>query len=117
MPFGTKFLIGAFTLSGVVHFVKPDTFYALIPPFIGSALFWTLLSGAFELICAWGLWKQKWWAPRLTIIVLAVVWVGNWWYAISQLVIGWSVVAAIALLRLPLQIPMFIWAKNSPVKQ
>lgn len=115
MPFGTKFLIGAFTFSGIVHFVNPSVFYALIPPFLGSPLFWTLLSGAFELICAWGLFKKRWWAPRLTVIVLATVWVGNWWFAIDQVQAGWSAIAIAAWLRLPLQIPMFIWAKNSPI--
>ncbi len=37
--------------------------------------------------------------------------------AFEQLDGGWTTVAVVAWLRLPLQVPMFIWAKNSPVKQ
>lgn len=118
MPWGTKGLIGAFTLSGVVHMVKPQVFYPLIPPELGSPKALTYASGVAELACAAGLASRQPWAPKATAAVLAGVWVGNWWMAIEAtrakrrqpaLIIGsWA--------RVPLQIPMIRAALRSPVR-
>lgn len=118
MPWGTTALIGAFTLSGVVHLVKPRVFYPLIPPGLGSRKALTYASGVAELVCAAGLATRQTWAPRATAAVLAGVWVGNWWMAIEAtratprrpaLVVGsWA--------RVPLQVPMIRAALRSPVR-
>lgn len=114
LPGGTKFLIGAFTLSGAVHLAKPDVFYSLIPPALGSPLAWTVASGILELICAIALYRRTWWAPYLTTAALATVWVGNWWMAYDLIDAGNTVALVIAVARLPLQIPLLIWAWRSP---
>ena len=116
LPGGTRFLIGAFTLSGVVHLLKPSVFFDLIPPALGSPLFWTVASGILELVCAFALYQRYWWAPYLTTGALAVVWVGNWWMAISLISGGFSASLVVAVLRLPLQIPMMMWAWRSPTR-
>ena len=118
MPVGTKGLIGAFALSGVVHLVKPQVFYPLIPRWLGSRQAVTYASGVAELVCAAGLATRQPWAPKATAAVLAGVWVGNWWMAIEAtranprqpaLVVGsWA--------RVPLQIPMIRAALRSPVR-
>lgn len=118
LPGGTKALIGAFTLSGAVHMVRPQVFYPLIPPGLGSPKVLTYASGVAELVCAAGLATRQPWAPKATAAVLAGVWVGNWWMAIEAtrstprqpaLVVGsWA--------RLPLQIPMIRAALRSPVR-
>lgn len=118
LPGGTKALIAAFTVSGVVHMVKPQVFYPLIPPGLGSPKALTYASGVAELACAAGLATRQPWAPKATAAVLAGVWVGNWWMAIEAarahprnpaLVVGsWA--------RIPLQIPMIKAALRSPVR-
>jgi uncharacterized membrane protein len=119
LPFGTKGLIGAFGLSGAVHLVKPDVFYPLIPPALGSPRAWTYASGVVELACAAGLATRAPWAPKATAAALVGVWAGNWWMAIAAtrskrrrptlIAVSWA--------RIPLQIPMIRAALNSPVRQ
>lgn len=116
LPRGTKFLIGAFTLSGTVHLAKPDAFYALIPPALGSPMFWTVASGAVELICAVALFKRFWWAPYLAVATLAIVWVGNWWMAYDLLDANNTAALIVAVVRLPLQIPLMVWAWRTPTR-
>lgn len=119
LPVGTKALIGAFGVSGVVHMVRPQVFYPLIPPAMGSPKAWTYASGVAELACAAGLASRQPWAPKATAAVLAAVWVGNWWMAIdatratprnTAMVVG-------SWLRVPLQVPMIKAALASPVRE
>lgn len=114
LPGGTKFLIGAFTLSGVVHLVKPDVFVSMIPPALGVANAWVIGSGVVELFCAFALFRRFWWARHLTVVTLAAIWVGNWWMAYDLLNSDNRIALAVAIIRLPLQIPMMIWAWRSP---
>lgn len=47
---------GFFVLGGALHFVMPEMYDRMIPPFLpGSARGWTLLSGAFEILGGLGL--------------------------------------------------------------
>ena len=117
LPLGTKILFTIFLVSGFFHIFNPGVFEPLIPPFLGSKLFWIYLSGVAELLCAYGLLKRKSWAPKFTSVVLVIIWVGNWWYAID---VTWFKDSSIFLiigswLRLPLQIPLIKWALKSPV--
>jgi uncharacterized membrane protein len=44
-------LISAFyTFAGVMHFVKPEYFLAIVPPYLPAPLALVLISGAFEII-------------------------------------------------------------------
>lgn len=117
-PLGTKLLIGAFSVSGVAHFVRPEVFYPLIPPQLGSPRAWTYASGAAELVCAAGLATRQRWAPQTTAAVLSAVWVGNWWIAVrasrAPRTSRWLKAALWA--RVPLQVPMITAALKSPVK-
>jgi uncharacterized membrane protein len=118
LPLGTKALVVAFTTSGVVHMVRPQVFYPLIPPQLGSVKGWTYASGVAELVCAAGLASRQPWAPQATAAVLAGVWVGNWWLAIRVTRSGktspWLKAGMWA--RVPLQIPMIKAALRSPVR-
>jgi len=115
-PVGTRVLIGIFTVSGTFHLLTPHIFYALIPPWLGSPYFWAVSSGVAELLCAVGLLTRQPWAPKFTAMVLLGIWVGNWYYAIMAISGSSVVLAAVAWLRLPLQIPMIRWALASPTK-
>lgn len=118
LPLGTKIIIFLFLLSGSFHLINPGVFQALVPPVLGGQNFWIFLSGILEIICAIGLLTRQKWAPKFTALVLFVIWVGNWWYAIDvtfNLESSWFLILG-SWLRLPLQIPLIQWALRTPVK-
>jgi uncharacterized membrane protein len=117
MAAGTNIVIGAFTVSGVVHLVRPQVFEPLIPRQLGDPTPWVLGSGAVELACAAGLAARMKWAPAAAAATLTVIWVGNMQMAVDvqrsrrpawQKALAWG--------RLPLQIPMIRAALASPTR-
>jgi uncharacterized membrane protein len=117
LPWGTRIVAGAFTLSGVVHLARPAVFEPLIPDFLGDPTPWVIGSGIAELVCAAGLLTRRRWAPAATTATLAVIWVGNWQMAIDVTAANESAAAVAAVwARLPLQIPLMVWAWRSPVR-
>lgn len=117
LPVGSKILVTVFILSGVGHLINPEIFLSLIPPFLPAPYFWIYASGVLELICAVGLLLRLQWAPLATAALLLIVWVGNWWAAIDLTTQGFSAGVIATWVRVPLQIPLIIWAYRSPVKQ
>jgi uncharacterized membrane protein len=118
LPIGSKILVFIFLLSGTFHLVNPEVFESLIPPFLGTESLWILGSGITEIIAALGILTKQKWAPKFTALVLMVIWVGNWWYAIDvtfNLESSWFLILG-SWLRLPLQIPLIQWALRTPVK-
>ena len=118
LPIGTKIIVFIFLLSGSFHLINPGVFQALIPPMLGMQNFWIVSSGILEIACAIGLLMKQKWAPKFTALVLFVIWVGNWWYAIDvtfNLESSWLLIIG-SWLRLPLQIPLIQWALRTPVK-
>lgn len=118
LPVGTRVVVTAFAVSGVVHMVAPRVFDPLIPPQLGPPRPWVLGSGVAELACAGGLAARQPWAPAATTATLAGVWVGNLHMAVhwqrSRRPAAWK---ALAWARLPLQVPLMVWAWRSPVKE
>ncbi|HEY3669510.1 MAG TPA: hypothetical protein VGN51_01135 [Acidimicrobiia bacterium] len=98
--------------AGVAHFVAPDGFDAIVPHVLpGSERFWTTLSGVVELALAVGMvWpRTRRRAATLAAVFFVVVFPANIKDAVDA-----STRAAteftLALLRLPLQIPLIWWA-------
>ncbi len=117
MELGAKAVVGAFTLSGVVHMVRPQVFEPLIPRQLGNPRPWVYGSGVAELACAAGLATRQKWAPAATTATLAVVLVGNVQMALDMQRSrrpGWQKAAAWA--RVPMQIPMMRAAWNAPTR-
>ena len=116
LPWGTRIVAGAFLTSGVVHLVRPQVFRTLIPRWLGDPKPWVLGSGAAELVCAAGLLARQRWAPGATAATLTVIWVGNAKMAIDiqQDPDSSALAKAAAWLRMPLQIPLIVWAWRSP---
>ena len=113
---GTWIVIALFTASGILHLVNPSAFLWLMPewtPFVNELI---VISGFAELIAAFGLAFRLRWAPIFTALVLLGVWPANWWFAVD--VLGqddlWLAIAAWA--RLPLQIPLILWAWRSETR-
>ena len=94
--------------SGVLHFAAPKPYDQLIPPFLGPPRPWVVGSGAVELACAAALVSPR--ARRAgavaTAAVLVAVFPGNVYMAVSP----GRVPRWLALARLPLQVPLVLWA-------
>lgn len=101
--------------AGVSHFTNPEFFDAIIPDWIpGPVRAWTLASGVVEIACALLL------IPRATrkkgALLALATFIGVWPANISAALEGGYDLdppgdsAAVAWLRVPLQIPMFVWA-------
>lgn len=108
-------LIGMLAGVGTLHFVHPQTFDGLVPRSLGNARTWTYLSGAAELTGAALLAHPRtrrfggWWAA----ILLVAVFPGNVKAALDGGTRGAPAPldsAAAAWARLPLQIPLVLWA-------
>jgi uncharacterized membrane protein len=105
-------LAAVLLVAGTAHFVSPQGFDDIVPRVLpGSAGAWTALSGIVELVLAAGIvWPRTRRAcATVTAVFFVVVFPAN-----VQMAIDWwsrsGPDAAIALLRLPLQVPLIWWA-------
>ncbi|WP_424466250.1 DoxX family protein [Pseudoclavibacter helvolus] len=105
-----------FTLSGVVHLVKPSVFEAIIPkPIRGRARELVVASGVAELACALGLLHPATRAVSglASAAVLLAVWPANAQMsvdlgrrALRKRNTGSALAFAVSVARLPLQVPL-----------
>lgn len=116
LPAGTWVVLGAFAISGTVHLVRPQVFEPLVPRILPAPRATVLVSGVAELACALGLASRQPWAPGASAALLLGVWPGNWTMALA-----WQrsprrgrPAKALAWARLPVQVPLVIWALRSP---
>ncbi|MDQ4092191.1 MAG: hypothetical protein M3143_01870 [Actinomycetota bacterium] len=98
--------------TGILHFVVPGSFDAIVPEQLpGSARTWTHLSGATELASAALLAAPR--TRRLGALLAALLFVAVF-PANMKMAIDWSGrstwMRALAYGRLPLQIPLVLWA-------
>lgn len=97
-------LVGA----GVLHFVRPEFYDALIPPFLPSPRAWTYASGVVMLGCALAVAvpRTRRRGALATAVLFVAVFPANIYLAIEPGDLPrWA-----ALARLPLQIPLVLWA-------
>jgi uncharacterized membrane protein len=107
-------MAGAFTASGIIHFVRPQVFESIMPRAIPVHHHRALIyvSGAAELVCAAGLWRQTRWASAASTALLIGVFPANVQMALDSGSDRGPTVTnhpALAWGRLPLQLAM-IWA-------
>ncbi len=105
-------LAGFLTVTGVLHFASPSFFDEMVPRALpGPARLWTYLSGAAELAVATALAVPRTrrfggWAAAALLVAL--------FPANVQMAIDWSdrplPERLAAYGRLPLQIPLIVWA-------
>ena len=103
-PYLLAVVMGA---AGVLHFVTPEFYERLIPPFLGPPRPWIYASGVAEIACAAAVAVPR--TRRLggyaTAALLAAVFPGNVYMAFEPGDLPrWA-----ALLRLPLQVPLVLW--------
>ncbi|MCW2528520.1 MAG: putative rane protein [Pseudonocardiales bacterium] len=96
--------------TGIWHFASPRGFESIVPRFLGSPAFWVRLSGVGELACAVGLVISRTRRPAAwaSAALFVVVFPAN----IDMAVHAWQGNGSkvIAYARLPLQIPLVLWA-------
>ena len=104
-PYLLAGLIGG---SGVLHLLRPEPFETLIPPFLGDPRPWVYGSGVVELACAAAVVnpRTRERGALATALLLVAVFPGNIYMAFEP----GSVPRWIAVARLPLQVPLVLWA-------
>ena len=103
-------LAGLLGLSGTLHFAVPGPYDGLIPGWLPLGdRFWTYASGAGELLCgalvAHPRTRRR--GALLTAVLFVVVFPGNLTSALNADTTGARV---ITYARLPLQVPLVLWA-------
>ena len=103
-----KVVVVAFTVSGVVHLVRPRTFEPLMPRWVPAHREVILASGVMELLCAAGLLvpSTRRAAGLASTAVLLGVFPGNIKMAVDASRTRNRVFQAASYARLPLQLPM-----------
>lgn len=114
VPRSPLLLAGLLAGSGVAHFAAPKPFDATIPRALpGSPRAWTYASGAVELALAAGVALPR--TRRAAALATAAFFVGVF-PANVQMAADWrhrpAPLRAAALGRLPLQVPLVLWARN-----
>ena len=94
--------------AGLLHLAWPEAFDGLIPSFLPNPRAWTYASGVAELACAAALVvpRTRRRGGLASAALFVAVFPGNLWMAIEP----GEVPRWIALVRLPLQIPLVLWA-------
>ncbi|MFJ3235621.1 hypothetical protein [Streptomyces sp. NPDC086787] len=107
-------LAGLLAAAGVAHFTAPRTFDAIVPKALpGRPRAWTYASGAVELALAAGVALPRTRVPaaRATAAFFVGVFPAN-----VQMAVDWrhrpAPLKAAALARLPLQLPLVLWARG-----
>jgi uncharacterized membrane protein len=105
-------LAGMLLVTGAAHFVIPRFYDAIVPGALpGGPRSWVLASGGAELACAALVANRR--TRSLGATLCAVLFVAVF-PANVKMAIDWShqgrLKAAIAIIRLPLQLPLIYWA-------
>jgi uncharacterized membrane protein len=112
-------LAALLAMAGATHFAAPHLYDAIVPRRVpGPARAWTLVSGAAELACAVAIVRRP--TRRLgataAVILFVAVFPAN-----VQMAIDWRgrplPERLVAYGRLPLQIPLVIWALRVRARQ
>jgi uncharacterized membrane protein len=101
-----------FVFTGVSHFLMPDMFMKLMPPFIPFPLAMVYISGVFEILGGIGLIisKTKKAASYGLILLLLAVYPANIYTALENIQLGGFMnYPAYQWFRVALQIPLIVW--------
>lgn len=106
----SPYLLGSLlTVTGALHFAVPKPYDGIIPGWLpGSPRAWTYGSGVLEWVCAAGIFAPHTRRPAAT--ATAALFVAVFPANVEMAVHPGGVPRWIAIARLPLQIPLLLWA-------
>jgi uncharacterized membrane protein len=93
--------------AGALHFLKPEPYDAIVPPFLPAPRAWTYASGVAELACAAAvaLPKTRSKGGLAAAALFVAVFPANVYLALEP----GAVPRWLAIARLPLQVPLVLW--------
>jgi len=99
-------MAGLLGFAGITHFIRPETFEAIVPPQLGNPRLWIYVSGAAEISCAAMLTAPG--TRRVGGLCTAALMIAVYPANIYTVKKVWHhpKARAVALARLPLQIPL-----------
>jgi uncharacterized membrane protein len=107
-PYLPWVVAAAFSVSGVIHLVRPATFTGIVPHVLPFHVALVEVSGVAELVCAVGLWRRDRWAGVAAAVLLLAIWPANLQDALTMRHGHDTTATVLTWVRFPLQIPL-IW--------
>lgn len=110
---GIFLFAGIFVVSGFLHFFRPAPYVRIMPPFLPWPRALVQISGGAEILGGVGLLFPRFrrWAARGLVLLLVTVFPANFYMAYAHIrFAGFMGEAWAQWLRLPLQIPLILWA-------
>lgn len=100
-----------FVVAGVLHFVIPDLYVQIVPPYLPFPLALVYLSGLAEILGGIGVLvpKLRAWAGWGLVALLIAVFPANLYMAMEPEAVGMANAALGLWLRLPLQFLLIAW--------
>ena len=110
---GRLVFAAAFVVAGTLHFVVPEAYVRIVPPYLPKPLLLVWISGAAEIAGGAGLLVRR--VRRAAawglVALLIAVWPANIYSAMAHLHYGGIFGASwLQWLRVPLQLPLIAWA-------
>jgi uncharacterized membrane protein len=110
-------LAGFLLAAGVAHFVVPGQYQRIVPQVLGDPAFWVRWSGVAEIGCAALVAHPRTRGPGacLAVALFVIVFPANVQMALDGGIPGEPFPLGspvVAWLRLPLQVPLIIWARR-----
>lgn len=113
-PPGWRSLAVVMVGAGALHLARPAVYEPLIPHRLGNPLAWVYASGVAEMACGAGLLavRSRPVAALATAVLFVAVFPGNVQMAVAALRSdhAGTLTQVITLARLPLQVPLVLWA-------
>jgi uncharacterized membrane protein len=102
-----------YVFAGIMHFVRPAFYLAMMPPFLPAHLFLVYLSGVAEVVLGLALWPpalRRWAAYGIVALLIAVFPANVYMWLADVPVDGQRVPWWGHAIRLPLQGVLIAWA-------
>ena len=107
-PWSALLLGGLLGVTGALHFLTPGSFDQIVPAVLPAPRLWTYASGVAELAVAAAVLARR--TRHRGALAAAVLFVGVLPANVQHALQAEGTEQVLALLRLPLQVPLVLWA-------